>query len=56
MLESEAKKLHLLEIHTEASITAKPFFEHRGYKIVCSQTVERNGVKLTNFKMQKKIK
>lgn len=54
MLESEAKKLKLLEIDTEASITAKPFFEHRGYKIVCSQTVERKGVKLTNFKMIKK--
>ncbi|MEY2196931.1 GNAT family N-acetyltransferase [Neobacillus sp. BF23-41] len=54
MLESEAKKLNILEIDTEASITAKPFFEHRGYKIVCSQTVERKGVKLTNFNMIKK--
>lgn len=56
MLESEAKKLNLLEIDTEASITAKPFFEHRGYKIVCSQTIERKGVKLINFKMIKNIK
>jgi len=55
MLESEAKKLNLLEIDTEASITAKPFFEHGGYKIVCSQTVERKGVTLTNFKMIKKL-
>ncbi|PFA17662.1 GNAT family N-acetyltransferase [Bacillus cereus] len=55
-IESEAKKLNLLEIDTDASITAKPFFEHKGYKIVCSQTVERKGVKLTNFKMVKKIK
>lgn len=54
-LESEAMKLNILEIDTEASITAKPFFEHRGYKTVCSQTVERKGVKLTNFKMIKKI-
>lgn len=54
MLESEAKKLNILEIDTEASITAKPFFEHRGYKIVCSQIVERKGVKLTNFNMIKK--
>lgn len=56
ILEVEAKKLNLLEIDTEASITAKPFFEQRGYKIVCSQTVERKGVKLTNFKMKKRIK
>ncbi|MEC2076285.1 GNAT family N-acetyltransferase [Metabacillus fastidiosus] len=52
-LESEAKKLNLLNISTDASITAKPFFEHRGYTIVCSQTVERKSVKLTNFKMIK---
>ena len=56
MLESEAKKLNLLEIDVDASITAKPFFEHRGYNIVCSQTVERKGVKLTNYKMVIKIK
>lgn len=56
ILEVEAKKINLLEIDTEASITAKPFFEQRGYKIVCSQTVERKGVKLTNFKMKKRIK
>lgn len=53
MLESETKKLNLLEIDTEASITAKPFFELEGYKMVCSQTVERKGVKLTNSKMLK---
>lgn len=55
-LESEAKKLNLFEIDTEASITARPFFERRGYKTVCSQTVERRGVKLVNYKMIKKIK
>ncbi|MFF2753301.1 GNAT family N-acetyltransferase [Psychrobacillus sp. NPDC058041] len=55
MLESEANKLNLLEIDTEASITAKPFFEQRGYKIICTQTVERKGVKLTNYQMIKKV-
>lgn len=55
-LESEAKNLNLLEIHVEASVTAKPFFEHHGYKVVRSQTIKRKGVKLTNFKMYKKIK
>ncbi|EON70653.1 GNAT family N-acetyltransferase [Lysinibacillus sphaericus] len=54
-LESEAKKIKILEIDTEASITAKPFFERRGYKTVCLQTVERKGVKLTNYQMVKKI-
>jgi putative acetyltransferase len=36
-----------------ASITAKPFFEARGYRTVRQQTVERKGVKMTNFLMEK---
>lgn len=55
MLESEARKLKILEIDTEASITAKPFFERLGYKTICLQTVELKGVKLTNYQMVKKI-
>ena len=55
MLEVEAKKLNLVAIDTDASITAKPFFEHRGFKVVCPQGVVRKGVKLTNFKMIKKL-
>ncbi|MGN0803421.1 MAG: GNAT family N-acetyltransferase [Candidatus Faecivicinus sp.] len=38
---------------THASITAKPFFEGRGYRAVRAQQVERRGVKLTNFVMVK---
>ncbi len=40
-------------IVTHASITAKPFFEKRGYKIVKERQVERKGVLLTNFIMEK---
>ena len=40
-------------ITTHASITAKPFFEKRGYKVVKRQEAERNGVLLTNFVMKK---
>lgn len=40
-------------IVTHASITAKPFFEKRGYKVVKEQQVERQGVFLTNFVMIK---
>ena len=40
-------------IITHASITARPFFEKRGYKIVKEQQVERQGIFLTNFVMQK---
>ena len=38
---------------THASITAKPFFEKRGYKVVKEQKIERQGIFLTNFLMKK---
>ena len=41
------------KITTHASITAKPFFEKRGYKVVKKQEVERQGIFLTNFVMEK---
>lgn len=40
---------------TYASITARPFFEKRGYKVVKEQQVERRGVLLTNYIMEKCI-
>ncbi|MBH0330250.1 acetyltransferase [Brevibacillus brevis] len=52
-LESEAKKLGLIEIETDSSITARPFFERKGYIVVKSQIVERNSTKLMNFRMKK---
>lgn len=39
---------------THASITARPFFEKRGYRVIREQQVERGGILLTNFIMQKK--
>jgi len=41
------------EFTTHASITARPFFEKRGYAVVRQQQVERRGVGLTNFVMRK---
>lgn len=41
------------KITTHASITAKPFFEKRGYRVVRKQEVERRGIFLTNFVMEK---
>ncbi|MDQ0496349.1 MULTISPECIES: GNAT family N-acetyltransferase [Paenibacillus] len=52
-LESEAKKLCLVDIDTNASITAKLFFERKGYRVLKSQIVERNGVQLINYRMKK---
>lgn len=41
-------------VTTHASITARPFFEGRGYVVIRRQQVERRGVLLTNFVMEKK--
>ena len=40
---------------THASITAVPFFKSMGYHVVRAQTVERKGVLLTNFIMEKEV-
>lgn len=41
------------KIITHASITAKPFFEKRGYKVIKEQQVVRGGIFLTNYIMEK---
>lgn len=38
-------------VKTYASVTAKPFFERRGYTVVKEQEVERSGVKFKNYEM-----
>jgi putative acetyltransferase len=40
-------------VKTYASITAKPFFEGRGYTLVQEREAERLGVRLKNYEMQK---
>jgi len=44
------------DITVYASITAKSFFEKRGYVVLKAQEVERRGVKLKNFVMKKSVK
>ena len=39
---------------THASITARPFFEHRGYSVQRAQQVLCNGVAMTNYCMEKR--
>lgn len=54
-IEQLAKQQSISEITTEASITAKRFFESRGYQVVNEQQKEFKGMKFTNFLMKKKI-
>ncbi|MCC3404257.1 MAG: GNAT family N-acetyltransferase [Microcoleus sp. PH2017_10_PVI_O_A] len=54
-IESKAKDLELKKIFTEASITARPFFETHGFMVMRKQEVERRGQKFINFVMEKII-
>lgn len=48
-----AREQDISEIITDASITARPFFEKLGFEVVKKQTVNRKGIAITNFKMKK---
>lgn len=55
-LEKKARELNLKRLFVEASITARPFFEKLGYEVMKYQTVERKGVELSNYQMEKILK
>ena len=47
---------HSIEkITTDASITARPFFERMGFSVIREQSVECRGVWLTNYRMQRSL-
>jgi len=52
-LENEARKRGINRLYVDASFLAKPFFEKHYFKLVKENIVHRNGVKLTNFTMEK---
>lgn len=54
-VEQQAGALGLDRIHTEASITARPFFERRGFVLVQEQMVEKRGQWFRNFRMEKAL-
>ncbi|MEH2205351.1 MAG: GNAT family N-acetyltransferase [Nostoc sp.] len=55
-IELKAHSLGVEKLFTEASITAKPFFESQGFIVIKKQEVERRGQKLINFVMEKHFK
>ncbi len=54
-VEREARACGLGRIFAEASITARPFFEREGFRVVREQRVSRRGVSLTNFVVEKDL-
>ena len=49
------KAVNIKTITTHASITAKTFFERKGYKVVKEQHAVRDGIALKNYLMEKKL-
>lgn len=54
-IELEAKNLALNRLYAEVSITAKSFFEKKGFKIVNPQVVEYQETAFINYVMEKFI-
>ncbi len=54
-LEKEAKKKAFDRLFSDASQWAKPFFEAMGFMEIAENEVERKGVKMTNFRMEKHL-
>jgi putative acetyltransferase len=53
--EGSARSRGLARLFTEASITARPFFERRGFRVLEMQRVLRRGRELTNFRMVRQL-
>lgn len=54
-LEKDARLNGILEVFTEASITAKPFFEAKGYEVYEKQSKRFNQIEFINFIMKKRL-
>ena len=49
---AEARRLKLPRLFTEASLTARPFFEAHGFTTLASQLVACPGVEFVNYRME----
>jgi putative acetyltransferase len=54
-IESEAKTRKLAELASNVSITARPFFESHGFRVVTPQEVALGTVVLKNFRMARQL-
>ena len=54
-VEKMARGYGVHKISVEVSITARPFFEKRGYKVVKEQNARANRLYLTNYVMEKTL-
>lgn len=52
-MEKKAIELGFQRLFTEASMTAKPFFQHLGFVVIIEQQVSCRGETFTNYAMEK---
>ncbi len=51
----QARDKEISSIYVDVSITAKPFFEHKGFVVACHQELEKRGVLFENYRMEKQL-
>ncbi|MBN8207771.1 GNAT family N-acetyltransferase [Bacillus sp. NTK071] len=54
-VESAALSMNIKKLRTEASITAKPFFERKGFQLITIQNVTKNETTMPNYLMVKTL-
>jgi len=54
-IEMASKENGQTRLFSNASELAKPFFERHGWTVRRTQQVERDGVKMTNYRMEKRM-
>ncbi|NOH72844.1 GNAT family N-acetyltransferase [Vibrio pectenicida] len=54
-IKREAIQRGISRLYSEVSITARPFYERMGFKLVREQQVEMRGQWLTNFAMEQQL-
>lgn len=54
-IEAQAIELSMSRLFTEASITAKPFFQRMGFSVIKAQEVTRRSETFINYAMEKRL-
>lgn len=54
-LVAEARRAGLARLFTEASITARPFFEAQGFVTLAPQVVRCRGAEFVNYRMERRL-
>ena len=52
----DARRREMARLYTEASITARPFFEAQGFVILAPQVVSCRGAEFVNYRMEQRLR